>query len=330
MKYPIGRLMASSTAIAALLVRGIVPAQANSLQNNDPLLRIAPEVLINSVSAGDLQKMPSGDLVVATANATVTIPSDSSKPVILASGAKTLQVTLPTSEKQANAVTDANGRVGFDNEDESTTSLIPKKDGSLQIATTIESASAPSSYRYELDVPPGSTLSPTGDGSVQIIASDGKFIAGVAAPWAKDATGKSIPTSYEIDGMSLIQIVEHKSAANVTYPVVADPWLGQDLYNQPYVSFAPQGYKINVTPTGWGVTILAPQTWWAHRDEVKTKLGGNAWRWTNSIQEQFYCHIAGVPASLPEYNLESWRPTINWAESLARYRCNPYDGGWSG
>lgn len=112
---------------------------------------------------------------------------------------------------------------------------------------------------------------------------------------------------------------------------MADPWWGIDLYHSPYVSFESKGYKINVTPTNWGTNIMnrGIETWWAHRDEVKTKLGGNAWRWTDSIQEQFYCHIRGVPASLPEYNMESWRPTINWLDSLVRYRCNPYDGYWS-
>lgn len=86
---------------------------------------------------------------------------------------------------------------------------------------------------------------------------------------------------------------------------------------------------MNVVPTAWGQIWAGPALWWAHRDEVVTKLGSNSWRWTSTIQEQFYCHIAGLPLSLPEYNLESWRPFVGWAVSLAQYQCNPYEGGWS-
>ncbi|WP_180987252.1 DUF2599 domain-containing protein [Arthrobacter sp. AFG20] len=166
-------------------------------------------------------------------------------------------------------------------------------------------------------------------GNVEILSANGEFLAGVGAPWAKDATGKAIRTNYEVRGNSIVQVVDHGPGKNLAYPLVADPWFGIDLYNQPWVQFVSQGYKITVVPTSWGTTYRSIDTWWAHRDEIKTKLGSQSWRWTNSIQEQLYCHIYGWPASYPEYNLESWRPTINWAESLSRYQCNPYDGAWS-
>ncbi|MDQ4502038.1 DUF2599 domain-containing protein [Sinomonas sp. ASV322] len=108
---------------------------------------------------------------------------------------------------------------------------------------------------------------------------------------------------------------------------MADPWLGADLYYQPWWYDANGGWKVNVKPTLWGGANTAPSIWWAHRDEVRSKMGGAAWRWTTSIQEQFYCHLAGFPASLPEYNLESWRPAWNWA-TMAVYNCNYLEGGW--
>ncbi|WP_282847829.1 DUF4258 domain-containing protein [Microbacterium oxydans] len=40
-------------------------------------------------------------------------------------------------------------------------------------------------------------------------------------PWAKDASGASVPTFYGITGSTLTQVVQHQGAA---YPVVADPW----------------------------------------------------------------------------------------------------------
>ncbi|MDQ0097337.1 hypothetical protein J2S96_001038 [Arthrobacter bambusae] len=36
---------------------------------------------------------------------------------------------------------------------------------------------------------------------------------------------------------------------------------------------------------------------------------------------------AGLPLSLPEYNLESWRPAWSWWQ-MAAYNCNHPEGGW--
>ena len=105
-----------------------------------------------------------------------------------------------------------------------------------------------------------------------------------------------------------------------------------DLYYTPWVSFVSSGYKINVNPTWWAGANSGPAylyMWWAHRDEVKSKLGSSSWRWTTTIQEQFYCHIGGFPAGLPTYNMESWRPWMGWEGQLVAYRCNYPEGYWS-
>lgn len=52
-------------------------------------------------------------------------------------------------------------------------------------------------------------------------------IAQIAAPWAVDAAGKTIPTHYELKNNQLFQIVE--TDANTVFPVTADPswqWWG--------------------------------------------------------------------------------------------------------
>lgn len=43
----------------------------------------------------------------------------------------------------------------------------------------------------------------------------------VAAPWAVDATGQSVPTRYEIEGQALVQVIDFTAAT--AFPVVADP-----------------------------------------------------------------------------------------------------------
>jgi hypothetical protein len=54
-------------------------------------------------------------------------------------------------------------------------------------------------------------------------------VATVATPWATDANGAPVPTHYEINGSSIVQIVDHHGAA---YPVTADPKvsLGWKIY----------------------------------------------------------------------------------------------------
>jgi hypothetical protein len=215
--------------------------------------------------------------------------------------------------------------VAHDNGDGSTTVPIPKNDGSVQIVTVLDSAAAPTAYRFALELPAGASIQEGENGAIAIVSKEGELVVGVSAPWAVDANGTAVPTRYEFDGATLTQVVDHASSA-FAYPVVADPWLGIALYGSPSVTFPSGGYSINVTPTAWGGSwsgVGNVGMWWAHRDEVVSKLGSSSWRWTTSIQEQFYCHIAGYPLGLPQYNMESWRPLVYWESSLVLYQCNP-------
>ncbi|GEM_PF-1660338 len=206
---------------------------------------------------------------------------------------------------------------------------VPKSDGSVQTAAVINSDESSETLRFKLGIPAGATVSIIDTGEVLILNASGRMIGGISSPWALDASGQSVDTRFEIVKGELIQHVDHQDGT-YEYPIVADPWLGVDLYGWPSITnVTGKGYKVNVTPTPWGQVMAGLGTWFAHRDEVLTKLGSQSWRWTNTIQEQFYCHIAGLPASLPEYNLESWRPLVNWSISFPLYRCNPYSGGWS-
>ncbi|WP_405653545.1 hypothetical protein [Streptomyces sp. RK9] len=61
----------------------------------------------------------------------------------------------------------------------------------------------------------------TATGAVAAVAKNGTFLGGFAAPWAKDVHGNPIPTSYRIDGNTLIQSVQ--TTDSTAFPVVADP-----------------------------------------------------------------------------------------------------------
>lgn len=200
---------------------------------------------------------------------------------------------------------------------------VPKSDGSVQTAAVINSDESSDQLHFKLLIPAEATVSIIDTGEALILNASGTMLGGISSPWALDASGQTVDTWFEILNGELIQHVAHKNG-NYDYPIVADPWLGIDLYGEPNITtVSGKGYKVNVTPTAWGVTMAGLATWFAHRDEVVTKLGSQSFRWTDTIQEQFYCHIAGLPFSLPEYNLESWRPLVNWSISLPLYQCNP-------
>lgn len=71
------------------------------------------------------------------------------------------------------------------------------------------------------------------DGSVLLteLATEGEMTAQatIEIPWAKDSTGRSLPTSYSIQGGTLVQDVDTTGAS---FPVVADPRLtfGRGVY----------------------------------------------------------------------------------------------------
>ncbi|MFT4262757.1 MAG: hypothetical protein QM572_05205 [Nocardioides sp.] len=73
-----------------------------------------------------------------------------------------------------------------------------------------------------MSLPEGAALRLRTDGGIDVIGSDGVSLLGdIEAPWATDATGQPVPTSFElVDG----QIVQSVLASEDTqYPVVADP-----------------------------------------------------------------------------------------------------------
>ncbi|MEU8972163.1 hypothetical protein AB0D11_23295 [Streptomyces monashensis] len=78
------------------------------------------------------------------------------------------------------------------------------------------------SSRVPVSLPEGARLRQAVDGSVVVVpANQDEPVAAVNAPWARDARGKDVPTSYRLDGDTLVQRVDF--AAATALPVVADP-----------------------------------------------------------------------------------------------------------
>ncbi|MBB6406713.1 hypothetical protein [Arthrobacter sp. AZCC_0090] len=88
----------------------------------------------------------------------------------------------------------------------------------------IKDASAPSDYQFTIgSSDEGLKLTPDNRGGVTVSDSTGSFVNTILAPWAKDANGDSLRTSYSVSGNVITQHVDTKGAA---FPVVADPQYG--------------------------------------------------------------------------------------------------------
>ena len=91
-----------------------------------------------------------------------------------------------------------------------------------QALIVIDGNSAPERYTFPIEVNGQDTvLRESDDGGIEVISPDSTDpVATVAPPWATDAHGAPVSTHYEIEGSSIIQVVDHHGAA---YPVTADP-----------------------------------------------------------------------------------------------------------
>ncbi|ORC24368.1 hypothetical protein A7979_10265 [Rothia nasimurium] len=281
------------------------------------------DVLAEQVLTIDELEETSSAFVVASQETSVEIPKEADHPVILFSESEeNLAISIPTSIEEAVAEPGEFGEVSFDHGNASSTSVLPHEDGSVQMVTTIADSSAPEEYVYNLDLPEGASMEILEGGLVLVEDSAGNFIAGVAAPWAKDANGVDIPTRYEIRGSALVQIVKHQNRSNLKYPVTADPWLGRDLISRVWVTIHHEGYKVNVAATSWGRAFNGVATHKAHVDELVSKTAQG--RITPTIREQYLCHVAGNLFEREYYNMESWLPYKPWWQQLNLVdQCNP-------
>ncbi len=91
-----------------------------------------------------------------------------------------------------------------------------------RVMTVIDSPTAPTSYDFEQHLPPGAYAELLADGSIEVRDVEGDLLAQIAAPWAVDATGASVPVRYELLGSTVRMHVQHLQGH--AYPVVADPW----------------------------------------------------------------------------------------------------------
>ena len=93
----------------------------------------------------------------------------------------------------------------------------------MRVITAIASASAPSEYSYTFDVPADTVLATSSAGFY--LESGSSILGVILPPWATDASGRPVPTSYSWANSVLTQHVDLSSPA-IDFPVLADPAWG--------------------------------------------------------------------------------------------------------
>ncbi|MFF2277906.1 DUF2599 domain-containing protein [Agromyces sp. NPDC058126] len=314
------KLMCTAAVTAVTLTGGaLAPADAEE-QSSDPITAIqaaAPEVL---KGVADAPAEESGDIAIelnaGSGLANVKVPVDPADGITFESSEAnaSISIGLPNADDASSAIVEADGVVSYDNGDGSTTVPVVKSDGSLQVTTVIDGPDAPTRYEYPIELPEGGALVDAGDGFFAAVDADGLPIAMISPAWAKDANGEDIATHYEVNGTSLVQVVEH--SAGTVYPVVADPTYRGRLITAVGLKTDPKGTIVAVTAKkDYSVRELGDNFYAEYKLWVNPKFHGQKYR------DQLVCHVFNARNKSP-WNIDSWRPNVGYHLTVVNL-CNP-------
>ncbi|MBD8206805.1 hypothetical protein IFU08_06540 [Microbacterium sp. CFBP 8790] len=323
---------AATATVAVVMFTGL-PAVANAEDGEAPepldtLLSVtevaastdAPEreVLNDLADPNEITTGNDGSLSLYTEGSTTVIPGTSDEPITIGNVAIGMPDTKAT--VQGERIDDA--VISFDGADGVTTVPVLKDDGSVQVTTIINDESAPTHYDYDLTLPDGTTLTLDNESGVVIAMDEEELVIGIAPAWAVDANGRAVATHYEIHGSTLRQIVDH-TVDTVAYPVVADPWMGQQLFSRvEYANWERGAWNIKLVTSGWGRSIQIGVLGWGQGQLI---LNGAGWNEAvgrvrilssrATYYQQYQCHVLGAytPASGgPSWDLEGFRANRPW------------------
>jgi hypothetical protein len=226
---------------AAVLGSSLTGATLPDMSDADTAVSAVQAVAPRAVSGVAQPNASSGSAVaVESAGATVTVPVDASTGIQVKPDGPVVGTTigLPYANSADSATRSKTaGVVVYDNNNGSSTIPVAHTDGSVQITTVLNDASAPTRYDYPLTLPAGRSVKLTADGGAMITDRSGQQVGRIATPWAKDANGAPVATRYEVHGNTLTQIIQ--TTVHTAFPVVADPtywWGGKVWLKQSEVS----------------------------------------------------------------------------------------------
>lgn len=278
-----------------------------------------------------------GRLVTKNKQTTISMSNHTAGPIKVSTQNFTLEISLPESMNNGQIEKLTSGPIAFENDQGLALVPIVKADGSLQVVALYSKPSSIDRLTFALKLPEDFSLTLNSkSGIVEILSPDKVLVGGIAAAWAQDAYGKSIPTHYELTGENLTQVIDF-SSGQYSYPVTADPWLGFDLIDHTaWANTNPYSPTLSVFPTDWGRTVAAATTYpfgvpvltvadslsvnaaWSETLS-KTAHTGHPSANTPTMFDQFACHFFYVSKKIPgkaSWNLDSLRPDGSLFEQL--------------
>ncbi|WP_418907833.1 hypothetical protein [Glutamicibacter endophyticus] len=253
---------------------------------------------------------------LSIAETEISIPREADKPVKIGEGPETVEILRPA-DNQSEATAIAPGVVANEGEEFTTVTSV-KNSGDVQIATIINDAESTERFEYQMLLPAGATMRET-NGGVLIESENGDLIGGFTPPWAKDANGLEIPTRYEVDGNTLIQVVDHRSAKNLEYPVVADPAYSRGIIKEvKWERWNNGGWEIRFTVTSvarWYQPFNPSYVYKMGLDDLREHHPRSMAKAT--MAQQWECHVVGLPGTI-NIDLESKRKSWpGWRKGIA-------------
>lgn len=203
-----------------------------------------------------------------TAGTTVDIPKDASEGVTVGrADGPAMTIALPGADDGTRGKLVAPGTVAYGSSGGSSNAVQATEDGGARMLTVIAEPNAPTEYAYGINVDGGGRVALTEGGGAAVYGPDGQPLSVVAAPWAKDAEGRAVPTHFAVKDGMLVQVVDH-NRPGVAYPVTADPWWS---WLATAFSWAGTGAKILVKKVGpWALVLCATGAGWAwYRSDSK-------------------------------------------------------------
>ena len=212
-------LLASAAAVAAAMTThatGAVDASDVALARSGALTDQVPTAPLNAAG-----------LSTVAGQVRVQLPARASGDITLTSSQGVLRVGLPVSDamasaSQAGSATFVYRDPGMDRD----VAAQAVEDGARALVV-LNSSLSPRSFTFRMSLPAGVNAVDDGDGGFDLVRADGPqgsmgvTVGTIAAPWAKDAAGRRVPTSYTLHGTDLVQTVHPGS--DVRYPIIADP-----------------------------------------------------------------------------------------------------------
>ncbi|WP_394938835.1 hypothetical protein [Psychromicrobium sp. YIM B11713] len=218
----VGKVLAigMTTVIASVALSGVGVAQASSIPDKS-----TPEsalTIVNKVTQKSPEVLPKN---AVTSNQQTIVGA----------------LTLKSLSKRPEDVPLA-GIAAVDKQN----SVIAKGSDAQSLITVLHSGTSKADFK--ISIPNGFKPSINADGSIKLVNGP-VSMPFVKAPWALDATGKKLSTSYTVSGDLISQ---HVDTTHATFPIVADPsiqWI-------PYPIVAMWGYQAEAVGRVVG-TIMA-------------------------------------------------------------------------